>query len=214
MTDRDSSARERELGAELRKRRQAAGWSASDLGRRLGWSPAKVSRMESGDRGQSEVDVAIYLTFCGVHKEELNELLDLAREPDDGYLVRPHGQRLRDELRTLVFHETTAVNIDSYEPFLIPGLLQTEAYARALFYWVGLVPENRIEVCVHARIDRQALLRRPNPPAFDFLIHESAARSRVGGSEVMNEQLLHLVFLTSLPQCTIRIVPANYGPPG
>ncbi|HEV2784473.1 MAG TPA: helix-turn-helix transcriptional regulator [Actinophytocola sp.] len=202
------------MGAELRKRRLAAGLQLSYVARKLGWSPAKLSRMESGGRGQSEVDVAIYLTFCGVHKEELNELLELAREPDDGYLIRPHGQRLPDELRSLVFHETTAVNIHEYDPLLIPGLLQTEAYARALFYWTGLIPQEEVEARVQARMDRQALMRRPDPPVFDFFIHESALRSQVGGEQVMNEQLLQLVFQTSLSHCVIRIVPSTAGPHG
>jgi transcriptional regulator with XRE-family HTH domain len=214
MAERDSTARGRELGAELRRRRKAAGWQVGEVAHKAGWSLAKVSRLENGTRGQSEVDVAIYLTLLGVHREELNELLDLAREPDDGYQVRQHGERLPDELRTLVFHETNADSIHSYEPLIIPGLLQTERYARAAFRWAGLVPVDGIESRVRARMDRQGVLRRRDPPVVCFFIHENALRSSVGGPRVMNEQLLQLVFLTSLPHCLIRVVPADAGPQG
>lgn len=210
----ESTARGRELGAELRKRRKAAGWQTQELADKLGWSAAKVSRMETGVRGQSEVDVAVYLTFCKVLREELNELLDLARETDKGRWLRPHGERLPDELRTLIFHENTAASIHSYEPLLIPGLLQTEAYTRALFTWAGLMPRDMIETRVRARLDRQGLLRRSNSPLCFFFIHENALRSAVGSSNIMNEQLLQLVFLTSQSQCQIRVVPTKAGPHG
>lgn len=166
--------------------------------------------MEKGERGVSEVDVAIYLAFCGVLREQMDELLALARETDDGQWLQSHGERLADELRTLVFHETTARTIHGFELNVVPGLFQTEEYARALLCRM-LVPENGIEVRVQARMDRQGLVRRLDPPQFDFYVHEQALRLPVGGSRVMHEQLLHLVFLTSRPQCRIRVVPTAAG---
>jgi transcriptional regulator with XRE-family HTH domain len=210
----DSSARSRELGVELRKRREAARWRANDLAYQLGWSATKVSRMESGERGVSEVDAAIYLTFCGVLREELDDLLNLAREGSDETWLQEHGERLTDELRTLIFHETAAVTIAWYEPMLVPGQLQTEDYARALFEFARIVPEDRIDHAVRARMERQALLRRREPPEFQFLVHENGLRAPVGNAQIMHEQLLHLVFLNSRPQCEIRVIPAASGPHG
>src|SRR5690349_23818663 len=109
--------------------------------------------MESGERGQSEVDVAIYLTFCGVLRHELDDLLALTRETDDGQWVQPHGERILDELRTLIFNETTAALIHEFELSRVPGLLQTEDYARALLNR-GLLPPEGVEARVRARMDR------------------------------------------------------------
>lgn len=209
-----SSARGRELGVELRKRREAAGLTGQRLGYQLGWSPSKVSRMESGSRGVSEVDAAIYLTFCGVRKEELDELLNLARAGDDETWLQEHGDRLPDELRTLIYHETTAITLAAYEPSLIPGLLQTPEYARAVFEFARVIPPDQMAMAVRARIDRQAVLRKPDPPVCQFFLHEHGLREVVGSRQIMTEQLLHLIFLTSRPQYDIRVVPASLGPHG
>jgi transcriptional regulator with XRE-family HTH domain len=214
MTWHASSARGRELGVELRKRRAAAGYKAYDLADRLGWSASKVSRMESGARGVSEVDAAIYLTFCGVLREELDDLLGLARAGDDETWLQEHGQGMPDELRTLVYHETTAVTLATYEPLLVPGLLQTPAYAKALFEFGEVVSADRIGTAAQARIDRQAVLRKLNPPQCLFFLHENGLRAQVGTRRTMHEQFRHLVFLTGRPQHEIRVVPAASGPHG
>jgi transcriptional regulator with XRE-family HTH domain len=214
MTWHGSSARGRELGVELRRRREEANLLAYDLAHQLGWSASKVSRMENGARGVSEVDAAIYLTFCGVRKEELEELLDLARWDENETWLQEHGERLPDELRTLVYHETTATTMASYEPMLIPGLLQTTDYARAVFEFAEIVPPARIPTAVQVRMERHSVLRKPDPPQCLFYLHENALRSEVGNAQIMHEQLLQLVFLTARPEIDIRVVPASAGPHG
>ncbi|HEX3590789.1 MAG TPA: Scr1 family TA system antitoxin-like transcriptional regulator, partial [Pseudonocardiaceae bacterium] len=180
MTWHASSARGRELGVELRKRREAAGLKGYDLAEQLGWSASKVSRMENGIRGVSEVDAAIYLTHCGVLQQELEDLLDIARAEDSDTWLQEHGERLPDNLRTLVYHETTAAASASYEPSLVPGLLQTSDYARAVFEFADVVPRGKIGTAVRARLDRQAVLRKPDPPQCLFFVHENALRAPVG----------------------------------
>jgi transcriptional regulator with XRE-family HTH domain len=199
---------------ELRKRRDAANLKACDLAYQLGWSATKVSRIESGARGVSEVDAAIYLTFCGVRKNELEELLNLARAGDNETWLQEHGERLPDELRTLIFHETTATSIANYEPMLVPGLLQTQDYARALFEFAQVVPKDRISTAVRTRTDRQAVVRKPDPPQCVFYIHENGLRTKVGSNLTMHDQLLHLVFLTARPQHEILVIPATTGAHG
>src|SRR4051794_15417332 len=105
---RDSSARTRELGAALRRVREEARYTGNELARRLGWSPSKVSRIETGDRNTSEVDTALYAAYCGATAEELGRLLELARTIDDRYWLHSRGERLPDELRSLIALETTA----------------------------------------------------------------------------------------------------------
>jgi transcriptional regulator with XRE-family HTH domain len=212
MTDRQSTVRARELGEELRQIRERAGLRAIELARRLGWSPSKVSRMESGERPASEIDVAMYLTLCGVTGAELHRLLDLSRESDEGFSLRRHGARLPDELRTLAVEETTASAIRSFAPLLIPGLLQTEDYMRVVMHASVSVPEDGVEPRVAARLARQSLLRRRyRPPYLIFFVDEQVLRRPVGGPAVMHEQLLHLVFLTAQPHVTLRVVPLSAG---
>ncbi|SFO95934.1 Helix-turn-helix domain-containing protein [Amycolatopsis arida] len=206
------TVRARELGEELRRAREAAGFLASDLADMLDWSPSKISRMESGRRGVSVIDVAIYLTTCGVVGKELDRLLDLAAEQDDGYWLRPHGEQLPEQLRSLVVQENQATTITDFELARIPGLLQTEDYARALLTEVGMVPKNGIEPRVNARLARQSLLRRYNPPHAKFLIHENAARLMVGGRDVMQRQVRHLMTMAARPRCSVRVIPALVGP--
>lgn len=207
-TDRPSAHR-RELGAELRRRREAVGISGLELAHQLGWSGSKISRLETGSRGRTEVDVIVYLAACNVPYDELNEILELAREPEDGYRIKPHADRLPDELRTLIFYESTAIELASFESVFVPGLTQTPEYARALFDETGVIPDDQMEMQVRARMARQELVKRLNPPLFTFYIHEHALRIMIGDPQIMHVQLLHLVFLTSRPQCLIRVIPAS-----
>jgi transcriptional regulator with XRE-family HTH domain len=207
----DSTARGRELGGELRRLRAKAGFTGHSIARVLGWAPAKVSRLETGARDVSDMDLAIFLATCRVRPDDLKRLLDMHEEEANGYWLRPHGERLPAELRSLAVQETTAASIHNYEPLIVPGLAQAENYARALFHEVGLLPRDTIESRVRARMDRQGLLHRPRSPHFDFFIHEQALRLPVGGPQVMHEQMLHLVFLSSRSRCTIRVIPISAG---
>lgn len=167
--------------------------------------------MESGLVTVSEVDAAIYLTYCGVRKSELDAILDLVREPDTGTWLQEHGTRLPDELRTLVYHETTATSIAYYQPLNVPGLLQTEDYARAVFEFANVLPQDKIPLAVQTRLELQGILRRQNPPDCVFYLYETGLRAKVGSNRVMHEQLMWLVFLTSRPQHQIRVLPAACG---
>jgi transcriptional regulator with XRE-family HTH domain len=208
------TAHGRELGVELRRRRELAGYNGLELANRLGWSTTKVSRVETGARIISEVDIAIYLASCGVPRLEMDGILDLAREASYDHRLKSHGEKLPDELRTLIFHETTAAEIDSYESVFVPGLLQTEDYARALFQEIDQFQGDSIEFRVRARMERQGLLRRSDPPHCAFFVHENVLRTPIGSNRIMHEQLLQLVFLSSWRHCSIRVIPASAGARG
>jgi transcriptional regulator with XRE-family HTH domain len=213
MTDFTSTARRRELGAELRRLRQMRGYNGLDLARRLSWTTTMLSRVETGKRPISQMEVATYTAMCGVAGERLDELLGLAAEPDDYRLKSPAGQ-IPDELQTLIFHETTATEIDNVDPIYIPGVTQTEEYARALFWEGDLEEPAKIEECVRIRMIRHEILSKYNPPQCTFHVHENALRIAVGGPQVMYEQMLHLLFLGTRPQCSIRVIPASAGSRG
>lgn len=206
------SARHRELGAELRNRRLAAGVTVRQVSEDTGWNRAKVGRMESGRYPTSAVEAVLYLGACGVYRAQALDLLQLCREAENGsrYWLSPHGEWLEDTLSALIYHEATAARSTSYEPLVIPGLLQTAAYARAR---ISPGPQSPAEIdeLVRIRLERQQILRRPRPARFIFFLQEQALRFRVGSTAIMHEQLLHLVLMAALDHVTLRVVPASAG---
>jgi transcriptional regulator with XRE-family HTH domain len=195
MGERVHTARARVISDELREFRESSGLSGQELAERLGWSPSKLSRIEHGLSGFDEIDLVRYAAHCGISSEDIDDLLERFREP-----ATP-GYWLTDRCFALVFHENTAAFSTSYDPLVVPGLLQTQDYAAELIGpgkpWL-----------LHVRMERQLLL---NQRPFEFFIHEQALRLPVGGNRVMNEQLLKLVLLTEQPKITIRVVPTSLG---
>lgn len=204
----------RELGAELRMVRHAAGMTEEELGEWLGWSPTKVSRAERGYVHLSELDVVVYLAYCGVYGIHGADLKAMCREaePKPGHWARRHPAGLSDAGRSLIYHERTASASTSYEPEWVPGLLQTEAYIRALT--AKRLPNSDIAFAVRVRKHRQQILYRSQPASFTFFVQENALRLVVGDSAIMHEQVLSLLFLDGLPHVAIRVVPASAGAQG
>jgi transcriptional regulator with XRE-family HTH domain len=200
----------RELGDLLREHREAAGLTLRDLAPKLGRSIAHLHRIETGVRGTtSETEVVHYLATCGARYQDVEALITFCREASDdrGYWLAPHGQWMSDSLRSLIFHETTATRSVSYEPEVIPGLLQTEPYIQALFACVD-IPDEQRSARVRARMERQRILFRNNPAKFTFFVHERALRLEVGDYRIMAEQLLAMLFFADQSNIAIRVVPA------
>lgn len=114
-------------------------------------------------------------------------------------------------LHSLIYHEATADRSASYEPMVIPGLLQTQGYARALIARTPGWSQETIEAAVRLREERQEILHRPSPGRFTFYVHERALRLRVGSAAIMHDQLLKLVLLAALPHVTLRVLPEIAG---
>jgi transcriptional regulator with XRE-family HTH domain len=210
MGDIQTTGRRREVGAELKRIRQLTKQPAYKVAAKLGWTPSHISRSEAGKRRVTDVDAGHYFGICGAPDDELQEILKIVNEPDD-YRLQIHDGRTADQLRTLTFFESTATHIRSYQPIYIPGVLQTPAYARALFEDTGLEDPSEIEEFVRARVKRSELVTRPTPPKCMFFVHENALRTPIGGPRVMNEQLLHMLLLGNRPECAIRVVPLSVG---
>ena len=166
----------------------------------LGWDPSKVSNIETGKARPTEVDLAQYLATCGKGIEFLQDFADRYRHAFDLCFAQSPGN-----LRTLTMVENMATKIFAYEILLIPGLLQTEAYARALFMEAGIETLEAIEKGVEKRMERQCIWRRPYRPESVFYVHELALRLQVGDAQTMEDQYLRLLFNADL----VRIVPAN-----
>jgi transcriptional regulator with XRE-family HTH domain len=213
MTIFASTGRRRELGAELRRIREGRGYTGQDMANRLHWTATMLSRVETGKRPTTEREVAVYMGLCGVTDNRLDELLELVGEPDD-FRLKLHPRQIPDELRALVFHESTASAIESYQPIYIPGIMQTPEYARAVFVETGKFDDEGIDTRVEIRMARREVLTRFNPAQCIFWVHEHALRSMVGSPQVMAEQMLHMLFASNRPQCSIRVVPASAGSRG
>jgi transcriptional regulator with XRE-family HTH domain len=203
-----STAMSRELGHEMRRRRDATGLTLRDLAETLGWSTSRMCRIENGTAPVSDVELTHYLAHAGLSLAETLELVRFRQSSGHGYWLSPHGLWLEDSLNSLVFHEVSAIAATRYESIVVPGLLQTEDYARSMISretWRN--PEN-VESCVRDRMDRQTVLRRAQHL---FYVHEQALRIRVGTDEVMHEQILKLALLTESAQVKIRVIPMAAG---
>lgn len=213
MTDFTSTARRRELGADLRRIRERSGINGNEMAAKLHWNASTLSRAETGKRPLKMIEIAAYLGLCGVAGPEMDRILDLAGEPDD-HRIKQHLGKIPDELRSLMLAESTATEIDVFEPIFIPGTLQTPEYSRALFIDFGMLDPAKLDERVELRHARRAVLTRLNPARCSFYIHESALMLPVGGPVVMRDQLLHLLFTDSRPQCAVRVLPFAAGPRG
>ncbi len=211
MHNRQPTMRSRELGEGLRRAMEAAGLTGVEAARRLDWSPSRVSRMLSGTRGTTEVDVAMFLTVCGVRGRERKRLLAVCQDQGVPGWLQEYGDRLPKQLVTLVDHEDKAQQITDFEATWVPGLLQTADYARALLSRSVSVPETEVEEWVAARLARQELFTRGTGARFGFFLHETALRLPVGGAAVLCDQLHHLLRMSVRPPITMRVVPAAVG---
>ncbi len=184
---RESTTRSRRLGCELREKRLAAGWRSGLLAAELGWSLGKVSKLETGVRGASAVDVAAYLALCKVKGAEFARLVDLCRESGGDTWVRPFG----GAGRIARAEHDRSTGIAYYECMVVPGPLRTPDYARALR------PDDR-------PADERDLLWRVRTA---FYVEEQALLRPVGGRDVMHDQLMHLL----LTPAEVRVVPTGAG---
>ncbi|GAA2221678.1 Scr1 family TA system antitoxin-like transcriptional regulator [Micromonospora olivasterospora] len=185
---------------ELRLARAANGMSQAALAEALSYSAALVTKVENCERRPS---------------------LDFARRCDivfatDGKFERIQRRIGRETVvpwfRDWAGMEQEVTALRTFEPLCVPGLLQTEGYARAIHAGGGLFAGDEIERHVTNRLDRQALLNRERPPLLSMVIDEYVLRRRIGGPEVMREQLQHLVKLGStLPRLRIQVVPLSAG---
>lgn len=207
MTEK-STVRSREMAFELKGQREQQQLTLREVARRADWSASKVSAWENGRR-ISPIDAAIYLAHCGTKAAERARLLELTKPPGDLYWVRPYFDKLVDPMKSLIIQENLAASMVYYSPAAIPGMLQTEDYVRMCFELTGRYTTGRLEVLTRARVDRQHLLQRREPPNCTFFVHERALRSVVGSPELMHEQLQYLVLTTNLPHCVIRVVPES-----
>jgi transcriptional regulator with XRE-family HTH domain len=211
MRDHQPTIRSRELGEGLRRAMEHAGLNGRQAARLLGMSQSWVSRLLSGKRNASAAQVSAFLAACRVTGAERDRLLELCEDQHTPGWLQQHGSRLPQQLVTLIDHESKATAISSFEQVIVPGLLQTGDYTRALIREAGTVPAEEIDDRVAARLARHSLFTRERPTSFSFYLHEFVLRLPVGGPAVMLEQLEHLHRMSLRPYLTLRVVPAALG---
>ncbi|MFL6143390.1 MAG: helix-turn-helix transcriptional regulator [Labedaea sp.] len=213
MKDRTShTVRTRRLCMVLSRLRVDAGLTMSQVAKRIGVSPSTISRAESGKRGISRDDLASLLTIYGASRSVRAAMMELHGEAlKPGFLDRGQLQ-VHEDLEKWIGFEQDATVLYNYEPLLVPGLLQTFPYARAVIQAADLsLSEQVVDDRVAARISRQALLRQPRSPRLDVVLHEAALHQRVGGSDVMREQIGYLIESAGRRGITIRLIPREVG---
>jgi transcriptional regulator with XRE-family HTH domain len=202
------------LGGQLRKLREAAGITPDRAGYEIRASRSKISRVEHGRVSFKERDVADLLTLYGVtDAAERRRMLNLAQHANSQGWWSRYDDVMPDWFETYVGLEQATSLIRTYELQFVPGLFQTEDYARAVTA-LGhrSAPAEEIERRVSLRIQRQQILTRPDAtPRVWAVIDESALRRPLGGRDVMRAQLAHLIELTELPQVTLQIMPFDRG---
>ncbi|MGQ0776044.1 MAG: helix-turn-helix domain-containing protein [Pseudonocardiales bacterium] len=207
------TVRARRLRRELKRLRNGIGLNIDSAGKQAGLSGPTVSRIESGKRGVTVDEVEKLLDTYQVPLPQQREYLDLAERANELGWWQAYGSQLTDATQTQIALEEDATTITNFEPVVVPGLLQIAAYARAVISTTGLHATPRdIEAKVAARMARQAILTRPDPPRLVAILDEAVLRREVGGREIMARQLRHLVDTAqAAPNVTILVIPFMAG---
>jgi transcriptional regulator with XRE-family HTH domain len=203
--------RRRRLAAELRSLREAAGLRCEEVAARLDCSASKISRIETGRVSVSPRDVRDLLRIYGVPDDQRDSLIQLARESRQKGWWQAYGDSVEPHLATYLGMESAASEIRVYRGSKLPGLLQTEDYARAV---VGAsspgIPRPGDERSIAYRMERQQQAKSRRPRLW-VVLDEAALRRLVGGPEVMRAQLEHLIRLSAESDIFLQVIPFTAG---
>lgn len=201
------------LGAQLRRLRERRNITLEEAGRAIRASHSKVSRMELGRVSFRARDVSDLLTLYGVTDgDERQALLTLVERANVTGWWHNYNDVLPSWFETYVGLEESATGIRNYEVQFVPGLLQSEDYARAVVL-LGYpnAPEEEVRRRVRLRMARQRILHNPDPPHLWAVLDEAVLRRPLGGPEVMRGQIDHILRALDLPNVTVQIVPFSVG---
>jgi transcriptional regulator with XRE-family HTH domain len=201
------------LGSRLRQLREAAKVTPEQAGYEIRASRSKISRMENGRVSFKDRDIADLLTLYGVADEQVRQAtLELARRANVPGWWAMYSDILPDWFEMYLGLESSAAVIRTFELQFVPGLLQTEDYARAVTV-LGhkAAPTSEIDRRVALRMRRQQVLRKAEPTRIWTVMDEAALRRPVGGRAVMHAQLRHLAQATTAPHVTVQVVPFGHG---
>ncbi|MDA2806277.1 helix-turn-helix domain-containing protein [Nocardiopsis suaedae] len=212
MTRRGPTVARRSLARLLRERRKELGISREQVAKHAGIAPPTVNRIESASVRVEVGTVAMMLDLYNVTAEEREELLDMARAAKKRGWWQRYSYKIPSWFSVYVGLEHEAKSLFQYQIEVIPGLLQTEAYTRALIdAEPAAVSPEEADRRVTVRKARQARLTGDTPPKLWAIINEAALYRQIGGHQVMRDQLDHLVALAQLDNVTIQVLPNAAG---
>ncbi|HEV7450482.1 MAG TPA: helix-turn-helix transcriptional regulator [Pseudonocardiaceae bacterium] len=208
-----STVPRRQLGRNLRDLRNQSRLTVRAAAARLEWSEAKIWRIETGQTSLRSFDVETMCKVYGASADLTEGLMGLAKETKARGWWHSYGDAIPEYFDVYVGLEEAASHFSWYESELIPGLLQTEDYARAVIQADNPgVDDTEIEQRVHVRIARQALLTRvTDPPTLQVVLNEAILHRPVGGGKVMVRQLERLIEAGALPTVSLRVMPFGAG---
>ena len=206
------SFRARRLGIALRTAREAAGLTLEQAADEINSTRSTLSRYENAQTMVSPASVRALLTLYRRPDAELEDMVQLAKEArKPGWWVS-YSYILDRRTIDFIAVEAEATGIANFEPSVVPGMLQTADYIRAIMrggpHTLG---DDEVEQRVQIRLGRQKRLTEPDPPIFDAIVDEGALLRPVGGEAVMAAQLKHLLMISELPNVTIQVIPLKAG---
>ncbi|MEW9527649.1 helix-turn-helix domain-containing protein [Microbispora sp. NPDC049125] len=211
------TVRRRRLGQELRRLRERSDLTGDQVAARLGWSAAKVSRIETARTSPRADDVEALLVIYMVDSSQRQELLALHQDATRKGWWEEYRDSLPKEYTTFLGLEAEATAARDWEPQVVPGLFQTESYVRAMMesgQRSTLEAPGGVRSRIEVRMARQeAVLRAESPLSLSVVLEESVLLRRFGGDEVMREQLRRLVEVSQLPNVELRVLPLDADHP-
>jgi transcriptional regulator with XRE-family HTH domain len=211
--------RRRRLARELIRLRDAAGLTLDQAATAAGISPSHLSRVERARVGVRTPVVKVLLAAYGADEETTSYLVEIAKDAAQQGWWHKYVGAIPEKYATYIGFEAEADQIWSFDPSTMPGLLQTEDYARAMFQGgASRFSQEEVDRQVEVRLRRQQLLTRASPPRVWVVLDEAVIRRQVGGPGTLAAQLQHLVDLAAVPHLDIQVVPfavgAHPGTPG
>jgi transcriptional regulator with XRE-family HTH domain len=208
-----STVPRRQLGRYLRELRNQERLTVRLAAEKLEWSEAKIWRIETGQTSLRSLDVEAMCKIYGARPDLTEALMGLAKETKARGWWHAYGDAIPERFDVYIGLEEAASQLSWYESELVPGLLQTEDYARSVIKAGNPdVDDEEIDRRVHVRMARQALVRRSTSPVnLRVVLNESILRRPVGGPQVMARQLDRLAESAQLPNVSLRVVPYGAG---
>jgi transcriptional regulator with XRE-family HTH domain len=203
--------RRRYLAIQLRRLRTAAELTQDEVWRALGWSRAKIQRLEAGNF--QRVKAGDIMALCQLYSAPVDVAQELIQIARDSRTQRPWWLQYEDVLPgAFVGLEAEATVIQEFNIGLVPGLLQTPAYISALLEAAVGSTSNQAEQRLQSRLERQrTLLEREKPPLLTVVMDEAAVRRQIGGGTVMSEQIHHLLDIGQRSNVEIQVLPFSSG---
>jgi transcriptional regulator with XRE-family HTH domain len=197
----------RRLGIALRKARETAGKTREEASAEIDAAPSKISRIEQGQSGLRLTDLHILMNLYGVGGPEADTMRELARAGRQRGRWSTYRQTLPTWFRQYADLESDASEIRWYQVEIVPGILQTESYVRAIMSSGMKRTPEEVDRHVQVRLGRRSALDQPNGPELSFILSESALRRRVGPAAIMREQLEFLIDVSKRPAVTLQVYP-------